>query len=608
MNYIAQNNNFHDYPYEKTIHSIFESMAVKIPNNTAIEFHDEHITYSELNESANNLAALLFEAGIVAGDIIAVSLVRSVNTIVSILAILKVGAAYLPIETNAPKARAVHYIATAKATTIISDQECDTLYEVPNININKMNDIVVKIQIPQVSSDALACILFTSGSTGEPKGVMLRHNSIVNILSYMKEEYAFCENDVFLHKQPYSFDFSLYELFSWFFCGARLCLLAPGQEGNAETVIKTIFRHGVTICSFVPSMLEVFIEYLLHRGGVYRLKTLKSVISGGEVLKYDVVNQFSSILTKANSTRLFNIYGPTETTINATSFDCTNYKSEDRIVPIGKPVWNTYIYILDEDGNKCTDEEKGEIYISGDGVASGYINNKMLTEMAFISDPFRINSIMYRTGDIGRWRNGFIEFLGRHDNQVKIHGYRIELEEIESHLIQFEGIKQAVVITSEESKNMEALIVFYTGEESIDSTDIITYLSTRLPSYMIPTEYVHVTSFIQTNSGKIDRKRVLECVVKNNNIAIPFEEIDNEITAFQESIFKVILSNFEGNYSDGISLETEFESIGIDSISFIKTVVLLESEFDFEFDDEMLLVKKFPTIRSMVDYVEQKIK
>ena len=262
----------------------------------------------------------------------------------------------------------------------------------------------------------------------------------------MKEHYKLCEKDVFLQKTIYSFDVSVWEIFLWFFCGAKLCLLKSGDEGNFIALINVINRHRVTICHFIPSILRAFLRFLSRPGGMQKIKSLKKVVSSGEALDYELVNKFNRILTNENSTQLHNLYGPTEATVDVTYFDCTHYHSENRIVPIGNPIWNTRIYILDDNGNECVDGECGEIYISGEGVAAGYINNSELTGKSFVPDLFCKDVKMYKTGDLGRWRNGAIEFLGRIDNQVKIHGIRIELEEIENHLLGYEAIKQIVVI------------------------------------------------------------------------------------------------------------------------------------------------------------------
>jgi len=497
---------FHPYPHEKTIHSFFEEMALKIPDKVAVEFGNKNITYSELNYSANQLATILKDSGISVGDIVAISVERSINMIMAILAILKIGAAYLPIEPNIPEERKHYYLDTAKVKTILSTSDNKMLFGIQNINIDKIPSNIFPSSNPPISSDSLAYVIFTSGSTGNPKGVMVKHYSVVNRLLWMQSQYGLCEEDVFLQKTLYSFDVSVWELFLWFFCGAKLCLIRSGDEGNFINLVDVIHRHGITICHFVPSILRIFIEFLSRRGGLEKIKCLKKVFSSGEALKYDLVNKFNNILTDVNATQLHNLYGPTEATVDSTYFDCTNYQSEEMIVPIGKPIWNTNIYVLNENGKECINEEPGEIYISGDGVSSGYLNNAELTKKAFIPDIFCPNKTMYKTGDLGRWRNGFLEFLGRIDNQVKIHGIRIELEEIENQLLGYEPIKQCIVTAVGDIE--KKLVVYYNSEIIIDPSLISTYLSEKLPKVMIPSEFIFIENVPTKQNGKIDRRKV----------------------------------------------------------------------------------------------------
>ncbi|MDR3046761.1 MAG: amino acid adenylation domain-containing protein [Bacteroidales bacterium] len=501
-----KNHTSHAYPREKTIYSFFEEMTVITPNKVAVEFEDRHITYHELNYSADQLAAILIYSGISVGDVVAISTERSINMIVAILAILKAGAAYLPIEVNTPDERKRYYLETANAKSILSTLDDKILFGISNINIEKIPDDISPSSNPQVSSDALAYVIFTSGSTGKPKGVMIKHHSVVNRLLWMKEQYGLSETDVFLQKTLYSFDVSVWEIFLWFFCGAKLCLLKSGNEGNFTNLTNAINKHGVTACHFVPSILRTFLRFLSHYGGIEKLKCLKRVFASGEALSYDLVDKFNSVLTKENDTQLHNLYGPTEATVDVTYFDCTNYHAEDRIVPIGKPIWNTKIYILDENGKECADGESGEIYISGDGVAIGYINHLELTEKSFVPDIFCHGATMYRTGDLGRWRNGVVEFLGRKDNQVKIHGIRVELEEIENQLLGYEPIKQSVVIAI--GNTDKKLIAYYNGDNVIELSHIIDYLSKKLPKAMIPSEFIFIDNIPVSQNGKINRKEL----------------------------------------------------------------------------------------------------
>ena len=297
------------------------------------------------------------------------------------------------------------------------------------------------------------------------------------------------------------------------------------------------------------------------------------------------------------------MYGPAETTIWSTVSDLT---CKDRI-DIGRPIKNTEIYIVDENLSIVPDGQAGEICIAGIGLAKGYVGRDNLTSEKFIYLSQQPNVRVYRTGDIGHYLpNGDLEYLGRTDNQVKIRGHRIELEEIEACLNQFAGIKQSIVIALETDETDKALEAFYTSNNHIETKDIISFLSLRLPDYMIPVIFKRVESFIQTANGKIDRKRVLECIEINEQNSLSKDGNTIELNDTQRKIFQVIASNLNSEIGD-VTLETGFSDAGVDSITFIKIVVALESEFGFEFDDEMLLITAFPTIKSMIEYIKTKI-
>jgi acyl-coenzyme A synthetase/AMP-(fatty) acid ligase/acyl carrier protein len=307
-------------------------------------------------------------------------------------------------------------------------------------------------------------------------------------------------------------------------------------------------------------------------------------------------------LQEKTTAKIYNMYGHAETTIWSAVSDLTN---EIRI-DIGHSIKNASVYIVEENLFILPNEQAGEICIAGRGLAKGYFGRLDLTAERFVCLPQKSETKIYRTGDIGRYlKNGRLEYLGRIDNLVNVQGYRIGLEEIESHLNQFMGIIQSVVIALETSETDKVLQAFYTSADKIDSKDISDYLSTQLPSYMIPVSYKRVKEFHLTANGKIDRKRISECVevrFGNDVISSAFDDLSpNHNKAFQ-----IIASNLGENLSHSLSIDMELSSIGLDSITFIKTIVALESEFDFEFDDEMLLITKFSTIKSMIEYVESK--
>lgn len=504
---MEKNSTAHEYPRERTVHSFFEEAAYAHSDRVAVEFEDDQVTYGELNRYADAIALYLRKMGIGEYDIVAVSSKRSILMIAAIIAVWKAGGVYLPVDVEIPVERKQYYLEKSGAKAVISTSDEKTVEGLLNINLEKIPlDVEVLDEKPAITSDNLAYVIFTSGSTGNPKGVMIRHYSVVNRLMWMKEQYGLDENDVFLQKTVCSFDVSVWELFLWFFCGAKLCLLPTGSEGNFPNLISTIQQHGVTVCHFVPSILRVFLRFLSRHGGVERIEILKRVFSSGEALPYELICRFQQVLTRQNGTELHNLYGPTEATVDVTYFDCTDYSSEDETVPIGYPIWNTKIYILDENGRECPDGEIGEICISGDGVAAGYINNPELTSNSFVTDIYEPDRKIYRTGDLGRWHNNVVEYIGRVDNQVKIHGIRVELEEIESYLLKCPDVKDAIAIAVGERE--KRLVAYYSGHSSNEglSQAISEYLTEKLPKAMIPSEFIYIDTIPLKPNGKADRK------------------------------------------------------------------------------------------------------
>lgn len=504
---MKNHNTYHEYPREKTIHYFFEEKAESVPDKVAVLFADKQITYGALNEYADRVATALCQAGVKVGDIVAITTERSIHMVAAILGILKAGGAYLPIEPTLPDERKQYYLKTANARMILSTLDDDTIFNLPNLNINHIQRTISTFSQRIVSSDQLAYVIFTSGSTGNPKGVMVRHESVVNRLMWMQAQYELGEEDVFIQKTVFTFDVSVWELFLWFFCGASLCLIQSGEEANFAQLIQVIQHYQVTVCHFVPSILRVFLRYLFHRNGIDKVKSIKKVFASGEALPYETVCQFRQMLTTANGTQLHNLYGPTEATVDVTYFDCTNYKSNDRIVPIGNPIWNTKIYVMDENGSECRDGEVGELCISGIGVANGYINNLELTQKSFVADPFEPESIIYRTGDLGKWGARGIEYIGRIDNQVKIHGIRVELEEIENKLLEYEKIRAAIVIVVGEKD--KKLVAYYNSETPVSGIQMKEFLLTKLPKAILPSEFIHIENIPMKQNGKADRKEIM---------------------------------------------------------------------------------------------------
>lgn len=519
------NNTYADYPDDKTIHELFEEQVERTPEHTAAIFGNGKLSYRQLNEKANQLARVLRGKGIGPDALVGIMLERSLEMIVGIFAILKAGGAYLPISTSNPVMRIVHLLKESGAKILLTQEkfiktfapaaevadiislEDQTLYQGTADNLSLLN----------TPSD-LIYIIYTSGSTGKPKGVAIEHRSVVNRLHWMQQKYPLTSSDLILQKTPFFFDVSVWEMFWWSMAGAGVCFLHPGGEKFPQFIVEAVEKNKVTVMHFVPSMMSVFLEYLRHSEQgeeIKRMSSLKQVFASGEKLTPSHVQAFNEILQQTNGTRLTNLYGPTEATVDVTYFDCPVNGSIEKI-PIGKPIDNTQLYILGEDNQLIGVGETGELYIGGVGIARGYLNNSEMTNQKFLENKNRSyrsyrTNILYKTGDLSRWLpDGNVDFLGRGDHQVKIHGLRIELEEIESVLSRHPSVRDCVVAVKQYSQNITMIVGYVISKVNITPKELKEYLKAILPDYMIPNMFVFMEAFQLTPTGKVDRNALPE--------------------------------------------------------------------------------------------------
>ena len=510
-----------DYPEEKTIHQLFEEQVEQRPEHTAAVSGNEKLTYRRLNEKANSLARLLRAKGVGPDTLVAVISDRSLEMIVGIFGILKAGGAYLPVSTTNPVKRIVHLLKESQTKIVLTRKKflnalspAAEAAEIFNLEDEDLyREATSNLPVVNTSRD-LIYVIYTSGSTGKPKGVGIEHRSVVNRLNWMQRKYPLTPGDVILQKTPFFFDVSVWEMFWWSIVGAGVCFLMPGGEKFPQAIVETVETKKVTVMHFVPSMMSVFLEYLRHsEEDVKRLVTLKQVFSSGEALTSSHVGAFNEILHKSNRTRLTNLYGPTEATVDVTYYDCP-VSGDTAKIPIGKPIDNIQLYILDEDNREVKEGDPGELCIAGVGVARGYLNRPELTAEKFCLTPYPLLlNPYYRTGDLARQLpDGNIEFLGRRDHQVKIHGLRIELGEIEAALSSHPAVRDSVVVVKQFSKNVTMIVGYLvpgSGQE-VSGKELKLYLKEILPDYMVPNMYVTLEDFPLTPSGKVDRKALPE--------------------------------------------------------------------------------------------------
>ncbi|HYG08782.1 MAG TPA: amino acid adenylation domain-containing protein, partial [Pyrinomonadaceae bacterium] len=462
-----------DYPAHLCIHQLFESQASRTPHAVALCFDNQQLTYAELNARANQLARHLHSLHVGVESCVAILMHRSLEMVVSLLAVLKAGAAYLPIDPELPDQRIAFMLSDAGAHLILTQEQfAATLvgYHLPVVVADAEGAVWESYATENVSSPVVAenaCyIIYTSGSTGLPKAVVNLHRSLVNRLLWMQRAYLLREADCVLQKTPFTFDVSVWEFFWPLLAGARLVVAAPGGHRDAAYLVRVIREQEVTTLHFVPSMLEVF----LREAGVEECRSVRRVICSGEALSYSLQERFFARM----GAELENLYGPTEAAIDVTYWSCERGGGL-REVPIGRPIANTRVYVLDEGQRPVAVGVVGELYLGGEGLARGYLNRPDTTAERFIPDPFSTErgARIYRTGDRARYlADGNLVYVGRADNQVKLRGMRIELGEIEEALRSHVSVSDAAVVLARvETSDDERLAAYVVADPLSESAE-----------------------------------------------------------------------------------------------------------------------------------------
>lgn len=486
-----------------TLHGLFEAQVARTPDALALVQDDRHLSYAELDARANDLAQALAERRVGSGDLVAIALDRSPDLIAALLGVLKAGAAYLPIDTSYPAERIAYLLEDARPSCVLTDAATATvLPALPCVLVDGAQLPVTGRQgpDPQVLADEAAYVVYTSGSTGRPKGVVISHASVTNYLTWMLDEFGVAEGDRMLQKTPAGFDGAVLEFFWPLISGAALVLARPGGNREPEYLAELIERESITIAQFMPSVLPVFLE----DGLAERCKSLRRAFSASEALPVSVMNRFGERL----GAELVNLYGPTEATVDAAFFRCTPGHVGSS-VPIGKPVRNMRIEVLDGALRRLPPGEVGEIYLAGVQLARGYLRRPGLTAERFVADPYGVpGGRLYRTGDLGRLRpDGLLEFGGRADGQVKIGGVRIEPGEIEDALADHPAVRQAAVVPVAGSSGDLRLVAYVVATEgqSVTADGLRDHLRTVLPETLVPSAVAFLPELPTTPNEKIDR-------------------------------------------------------------------------------------------------------
>lgn len=589
------NNTSADYPRDKTITQLFEEQVEKTPDNIAVVFEDQKLTYRELNQRANSLANYLLHSGILPNNQVGILTTRSIDSIIGIFAILKLHCTYVPIDINYPIDRIKYMISSSNISYILysnSILNIDTSVSFLNISSNKylsFSKILDCSVLSEENPNNNLYIIFTSGSTGNPKGVTISHKNMINLISFEKNGTTLLQDaHKVLQFATMSFDVSYQEIFSALLNGLTLVLIEDDVRKNISSLSEYIDSHSVDTLFIPPAYLKLLADDNKSIESI--IKNIKNIITAGE--KLVITSGIKKLLN--SGIKLHNHYGPAETHV-ATTYTL-NSSIETLEPPIGKPISNSHVYILDADNNLLPVNTVGQIAISGDCVGNGYINNSKLTQKKFITDKFTNSGKMYLTGDLGYVdTSGLIYFLGRNDFQVKVNGFRIELEEIETALHSHPDITNCIVL-SQKNNLHTFLIAYYISNQNISETELRKYLKNKLPEYMVPHYLIKLDQLPYNLNGKIDRKNLPlpNFEIINKNIIPPRNDIDQILISVLSKILNI----------NNISISDSFFELGGDSLTAINLCAKIYSELNVQIFVKDVLEN--PIIKDLSDVISSK--
>ncbi|WP_020426765.1 non-ribosomal peptide synthetase, partial [Paenibacillus riograndensis] len=568
-----------DYPKDKTIHELFEEQVDRTPDQLAVVCGDQALTYKALNEQANSLASVLRTYVAKKDCVVGILAQHSLKMIVGVLGILKAGAAYLPIDPEYPEERIRYMLKDSQAAVLLAHTGIiqDLIDEVPVIDLEDNTLYSRPASNPETGNDAnhLAYVIYTSGTTGNPKGVMVEHKALINLCLWHNHFYSITEEDRATKYAGFGFDASVWEIFPYLVAGASIHIVDRSIMLNITELNRFYEEQGITI-SFLPTQIcEQFMEL--------ENKSLRKLLTGADKLKkyrkqtYDLINN----------------YGPTENTVVTTSFVVDK---EYKNIPIGKPIANTDIYILDQHNMLVPTGVPGELCISGASLARGYLFRDDLTREKFVDNPYQPGTIMYKTGDLAKWLpDGNIQYLGRIDNQVKIRGYRVETAEIESQLLKLEAVREAVVVARNDDYGNSFLCGYIVAGPEISAADIKAELSKVLPLYMIPGYIVQVDKMPLTPNGKIDKKALERIKLTESSGRVreaPRTFIEEILVRVWENTLRV----------ERIGITDNYYELGGDSI---KSIMLVSGLQKYNLSLEIRDIMQYPTIKELSRHIKK---
>lgn len=582
------NNTQHPVP-NTTLVALYEAQMAANPQATALVFNHIYTSYDELERRSRALAVQLVEQGVGANTLVAVALERSVELVVALLAIQRAGGAYLPLDLAQPDARLIRILNSAQPVCVLSDEPARftdwPVLSTPEWALNTSQPLTVKPQ----SQDA-AYVIYTSGSTGEPKGVVVEHQAIVNRLLWMQDFFAIDHSERILQKTPATFDVSVWEFFLPLLSGAQLVIAPPGAHQDPRHIAELIREQGISTLHFVPSMLAAFlatpdIEHL----------TLRRVIVSGEALTAQLRDQFHQRITA----RLFNLYGPTEAAVDVSYWKASSTDTT-RSVPIGFPVWNTQLYVLDKQLRPQPPGVAGDLYLGGVQLARGYLGQPALTAATFIEHPFNSGERLYKSGDIARFRrDGAVEYLGRSDDQVKLRGLRIELGDINHALSTIPEVARAEVVVQAAANGDPQLVAYIEPKvddaaQELTSSAVNAHLAGLLPAYMIPSAFVLLSDWPLSANGKLNRG------------ALPAPEIVSSVggslnSETEREVARLFSEQLQ--LTQAVGAEDDFFALGGDSLSAVHLLLAIQQRWGWDPGFGALFAT--PTVAALAALIEQ---
>jgi len=602
----AWNDTAASYTPERTLNQLFEAQAARSGTAVAVVFEGEQLTYAELDQRANQLAHYLRARGVASDDIVGILTERSVEMVVSLLGVLKAGAAYLPLDPSYPPERLSFMLADAGLRFVISHRATEAMLPAltsdSSINVLSLDAewTTVAAQpatapVVHTAPDNLAYVLYTSGSTGQPKGVMIAQRGLCNHMRWMQEQLPLRATDAVLQKTPFSFDASVWEFWAPLLAGARLVMAQPGGHQDAKYLVEVMEREGVTRFQGVPTLLRMLVD----TGELERCTQLREMCSGGEVLTLELAE---SILRVNDKLKLYNLYGPTETTIEVLWQEAERdrvFAGED--VSIGRPITNTQMYVLDGDMQLVPVGVVGELYIGGACLGRGYLKRPALTAERFVPHPYSTEpgARLYRTGDIVRWVDGELAYLGRADAQVKLRGFRVELSEIEVVLREHPLVKECIVLVKDDKVGNQQLVGYILNaraEGQASGAELRDYLRDRLPEYMVPTVFMTMDEWPLTPSGKVDVRALPLPEVKRDKLMRGYVAPETPVQQIVAGIWADLLK------VEVVGAHDNFFELGGHSLLATQVISHMRETFKQEFSLRSLFGK--PTVAEWAATIE----